>query len=246
MFGSINRSVLAAAAVAIGSSAVQAAVVTSALPTGAAFEGTPTVTTAPIGNISTNFTSSEPVGPTNTSGHVLLGQTFTTGATGFTLDKLEFFATGGNQTGHTINLYLVASGGTGATQTVVPTVPGLLGVGGAGLTFNYVGTGTGGYEVLDFTGTDEIPLLPNTVYYAEIGGASASGDINLLRAGGGASTYAGGNLYYGTAATTTTRGSVFNGDVRDGAFAIYATVPEPASLGLLGVAAVGLIRRRRV
>jgi hypothetical protein len=244
MMGSFLKSLsmLSLAACVAGSSVAQAGVVATRTADATSFSGTPDVNTA--GSASANLPGTFTVAiPVSAGSNNRYGQTFTTGATGFNLGSIAFYTAGqGGSNGVVAHLYSSFSGGTEADTFVNPNNPtpvDLLG-GGAGLSFNLSPASTNGFQVLTFDGVDQIALAANTRYYFEL--ANGDGVVNMLRAG--SSPYAGGNAYLG-ADPSTFRGLPSSGGVRDSAFAVYAAVPEPASLALIGLGAMGVIRRRR-
>ena len=182
-----------------------------------------------------------------------LTQTFMTGATGFQLDKIEIYSGGKGGGTARLNIYPDPVGGdeSGANAGFVNTSfsTDLLN-GGAGLEFTFNGSAGLQYITLDLTGTDEITLDPNQQYAIEVD--VLTGQFSWQRDGTG--TYPGGNLYQGgteqnfngtpPANNRGERFQVGGTPQRDAAFALYA-VPEPSSLAILSMGAIGLLRRRR-
>lgn len=186
-----------------------------------------------------------------------LAQTFTTGATGFTLDKLAIYS--GGKAGGTvrISLYAIPSFGGGKnTDGFVNSSfsTDLLG-GGNGAQATVFGSGGAQYSIFDLTGTDEVTLAPNQLYDLEVD--VITGSFGWLRSG--AAGYAGGNIYQGATelnfngtAPANSRGerdAVGGSPDRDGGLALYAVasapLPEPSALALALPAAAMTLRRRR-
>jgi hypothetical protein len=199
------------------------------------FPGTPLLATTATPDVDST---------TGNGGGANVALTFTTGASGFTLDRFSIVAAGG--AGGTVNIYRIpqqgdelnagSQGGTEADGFVnIGFSTGLLG-GGAGLPFSFDGTTNETMLTFDLTGADEVTLLPNAVYAIDF---TNTGNFFVRR--GGAFYTGGGNIYANTDATQ--RFDVAGGR-RDAPLALYA-VPEPSSLALLGLGAATLVRRRR-
>lgn len=177
-------------------------------------------------------------------GNGAVALTFTTGPTGFTLDKFAIVAAGGPGD-VTVSLYQSPVGGTEGDGYVNVSYSNDLFTGEAynggtpGLSFTFNGTGSETILELDLTGSDEIALLPNTVYALDFTGLNGF----YVRRGGEFYTD-GGNLY-ARSSPDDLDGQRFDvaGGRRDAPLALYA-VPEPASLGLIGVGGLLLTARR--
>jgi hypothetical protein len=214
-------------------------VISSQAALGTSFAGTPTIAT----------TLTPDVNATQTSGGRTL-QTFTTGASGFQLDRLAFVVGGGPGT-ITFNVYKIQQTGDpwgdqggkesqGFVNRVTPSggSTGLLGVAGAGLSYTWFGTASSDIITLDLTGVDEIALAPNSVYAVAL---NETGDTNFFTRRGASSFYTGGNLYGWNSGT-----QYFDvaGTKVDAPLAVYA-VPEPTGLAMIGVGALAVLSRRR-
>jgi hypothetical protein len=233
-FGGVVIGALTAATPAFG------AVVASQAALGSSFAGTPAIATTTTPDLQSGSTS---------GGRTL--QTFTTGASGFQLDSVAFVA-GGGPGSITFNIYKIQQTGDpwgdqggketqGFVNRVTPSGgdTGLLGTGGLGLTYNWFGTATSDIITLDLTGADEITLLPNSVYAIAL---NEGNDTNFFTRRGSTSFYTGGNLY---GWNNTTQYFDVAGNKVDAPLAVYAVVPEPAGLAMLGIGGLTLLGRRR-
>ena len=167
----------------------------------------------------------------------VLSQTFTTGATGFTLGEIAFaVAGGGNGNGtnpYSIHLFQlnssVTAASTGYTLSTAEVGHDLFGS-GSGLSFGLATPGA--IEQFVFSGADEVALQPSTVYAIELwGDQNTTAGTFYIRPSGAdtpAQPYTGGQAYQ--IGTTTNAGqsdnsSVVRGEVavvpRDLLFALY-------------------------
>jgi hypothetical protein len=201
-------------------------------------------------------------------------ETFTTGSSPFTLTAFEISSQGGAAVASGLSIHLFAlnsttNAGSGGyvPSTAVSTsgsnttgdLLGLIGTAGQGLTFAYGGQGapgTGTADLMEFdlsngaNSSDQITLAANTLYAVEIWNTSTSG---FLWNRTNAPAYAGGQAYAtgglgATESSTVSRNQLIGGSPRIADLAVFGTsasTPEPASLGLLGIAAMGLMGRRR-
>ena len=233
----------------------------------AAFPGTPWINTTGTssGAVNTNFTTNVP-----TANGGLLDQSFVATASG-TLGQIAFYAAGTNGTtgsAVSVQLYQLGTAGTRSTggfqgggdadQYVFPNASVATGAAGGNPdllatfapTFDVSGSGNNRYVTLDLTAAG-VALVANTTYVVQLDNTSAT-EIDARRTGA-TDFYTSGNIYGGSNTAgdlaTGNRGLPNSGGVRDGAFAVYyaaATgVPEPASLGLIGLGGAALIGRRR-
>lgn len=169
--------------------------------------------------------------------------TFTTGISGFTLDKFAIVAGGGPSQG-LLNLYPNPVGGTEADGFVNLGFSTSLLNGGVSIPFTFSGTADETILEFDLTGLDEITLAANTKYALDFKPDPAGSGFNFFVRRGGAFYTGGGNIYVG-AATGSERFDVAGGR-RDAPLALYA-VPEPTSAALIGMGGLlvwNQIRRR--
>ncbi len=166
-------------------------VVVSTYADGPTWNGTPVLqTTATPQSV---LTVNQQVGP-GTS----LVQTIRTGASGFKLDKLDFYSGGQAGAAVRLNIYPDPVGGEDADGFVNTSFSTDLLNGGAGIQFNINGSPGLRYMRLDLTGADEITLAPNQQYAIELDILGTPGDgsqFSWYRSGAG--TYPDGNLYQG-------------------------------------------------
>ena len=180
-------------------------------------------------------------------------QTIRTGASGFTIDLIDIYSGGkGGGTGR-LNIYPDPVGGEDADGFTNTSFSTDLLNGGAGIEFAFNGSGGAQYLRLDLTGADEITLAPNQQYAVEID--VLTGQFSWLRSN--AATYPDGNLYSGATEQNfngtppaNNRGERFQvggTPQRDGGLALFAPIPEPASIVLLGACGFALtfVSRRR-
>jgi hypothetical protein len=251
----------------MGSTASATVITPTYTADGPSFPGTPAINTtgSASGAVNSNFTINAA-----STGSSVIDQTFFTGPSGGgTLNSISFYTSGTGGTGTTgsgltMRLYQLGTPGTQASggfqgggdsdtyvfpnASIASNTPGsnpdLLAA--YSPTFDISPSPNNRYATVDLTGAG-VTLLPNTSYAVELQG-NTSDTLYFPRAGVG-NLYTGGNLYGGTAGTTTTtnRGLPNSGGPRDGAFAVYVTapVPEPTALGLIGLTATALLGRRR-
>jgi len=193
-----------------------------------------------------------------------VAQIFTTGASGFQLDKAQIYVAGAPVSGLSVHLYQLESidwttrGYYNPTYDANDNYVDLFNptksstVLANDLTFTFYGTGTQTYLQFDFTGAQEVTLLPNTSYAFEIWGPDP-GVVNGMFWRRGGDPYVNGNVYrggggagYGSGPETVSRTDVAGGH-RDAGLALYM-VPEPSTFALMGLSALlgaYIVRRRR-
>ena len=192
--------------------------------------------------VENNYGSGPPTGGS-------LGQSIDATATGL-LSDIEIMVTGA-VSGTTFNLNFYSAG---------PATAGLAGSGSAsytpgsggvslnllasdsqGLTMPGYNTGGAVGAMIDFNlqGSDGgIPITAGDEYIVEIADPSNSGDLILLRNGATGAAYANGEAF-------RSESSLNGNSARSFGVALAVAVPEPASIGLVAIAGLGLLARRR-
>jgi hypothetical protein len=171
--------------------------------------------------------------------------TFTTGATGFKLDKLAFVAAGGPSQGF-VHLYPSPVGGGESDGYVNVSYSTDLFNSGAGLAFTFYGTASEAIFQFDLTGLDEVTLAANTKYALDFTPNPSDTAYNFYVRRGGAFYTGGGNIYANGNVSGSPVGERYDvaSGRRDAPLAIYA-VPEPSIVALAGLGAAALVAFRR-
>jgi hypothetical protein len=211
---------------------------------GPTWNGTPTIQTTATPQATMTVNNQQGAGQS-------FAHTFKTGASGFKLDMIDIYSGGKAGADLRLNIYTDPVGGDTADGFVNTSFSSDLLGGGAGIPVTVFGSPGLQYIRFDLTGADEITLAPNQQYAFEID--VLSGQMSWQR---GAEVYADGNFYTGGTEggfngtpPANNRGERFNvaGGTRDGGMALYAVIPEPSSLvliGLMSIACGAAIRRR--
>jgi hypothetical protein len=145
----------------------------------------------------------------------------------------------------TVHLYELVSGTTGAGSLPASYTLSTAGAGstaavdlfgnGNGLEFTYNGVAAFSYEFveLNFSGTDQVQLVENSVYAIEIWGNSITGAFNPQRLAvgspGGTDPYANGDSYIAANSTDSTVRNRPQNASRDLMMAIYEAIAAPPS-----------------
>ena len=251
-FQSVSKKAVLVAAIA-GAAGTQAfAGITASTYSGTTFQGTPTIDTDPTPTANTS------------NGYFQLGSgtsdivsQVVTPATTFTLGEIDVLLAGAPNHNVSLHIFPVASGGTGTTTYVTPGTPDLLNPSdsaGSEQLFNFYGTGSTTFESLVLTGAQQVTLNAGTAYDVEFWSdqPATAGDGTAYFPNTASAVYAGGNAYQGKgdAGYTQVASGQYRGNVsgnQDIALALYAAtpVPEPTSLGALGIGAASLLLRKR-
>ncbi len=185
---------------------------------------------------------------TNTGGANNPGSTFTTGsnAGGYNLNSITMYVVdhhgGLTGTGGTVQVQLGTAAASGGSVTLSNE---------AGHFASLPAT-NGGNNYFTYTFATPVLLAPNTLYgyglftnvgYSGLGltttGGTSAQQLILENATGTS------NTYNGTDASATTGNGTDNAVFEAIGTPVGTAIPEPATLGLLGVGAVAMLRRRR-
>lgn len=249
----VTQSVIAGATLLVAGASFAGVTTTSVLMQNT-WPGAPSIITYTNPNQPAVSSSRVPEVTTNTR---LVSQTFQA-TSNMTLGHVAITTVGGGGDSYSIHLYDL-SGGANLPGNYKPSTdgpnPGTDLIGGP--VFAYNGTPVDNILVFNLDASSQAPLIAGHLYAFEIwpsGPLSGSSDFQWIRGGGAISTYAPGRGYEtttGNGNTTPTYASTnfrtpLAGSDRDLTLAVYApgTVPEPATLSVLGMAGAALLCRR--
>jgi hypothetical protein len=192
-----------------------------------AWTGTPTIATEAL-----------PSTPTTGEGPIngVLSETFKVLSGPTTLDKIAITITSGGDA-NSYTLRLLDLGDMSANYKPATYNDGT-DLWGGSITWTCGGTGRTVYE-FDFTGAEEVALTVGNSYAFELTRGSTGGMLWYR----GGDDYAYGCMYDGSA-TAGVRDWIPRGAARTAGMAVYMT-PEPATIALLGLGGLALLRRKR-
>lgn len=205
------------------------------------WQGTPTYfdyNTSPLNSGTGGAFVSEQNFGSGAAGFGSLLNTFTLGTAG-NLESIQLLL-GGAASSYNLTLYNMGAGYTQSGASIDPTTL-TIAYATTGISFTGPNGGATGVTKIDFTGVDQVALAAGNYGLAIT--PTATGPFGWFR--GGADTFPGNQLYRFDG---TLYGPI-NGSgapYRHAAFAVtVASVPEPASLGLVGLGLLTLLGARR-
>lgn len=212
--------------------------------------GTPTIVTITDPNNTAVVGEGAVVAEGLVDPRICLAQTFQvpSGLSGLRLDKIAIWEDGGPPDQNPYTLRLVDLGTTdptyqgGGSQTYDAGTD----LWGGAMTFDYYGHANRSALEFDFQGEEELTLIAGHFYAFEITASSPIGGLWWYRAAAAGSTYAEGAAFVDTLNTTTgIRDQMYkNSNGRDLAMAVYFSVPEPATIAVLSLGSLILLRKR--
>ncbi|MFO1487694.1 MAG: PEP-CTERM sorting domain-containing protein [Verrucomicrobiota bacterium] len=242
----ITPRLIAAGSTLLLAASAQAGVSFSTSPTISSWLGTPAYVSLSNANLGGASVAQGTPGITGSYG--LLAETFTPSST-FQLDSFSILLAVNNASTYQIHLYDLGPAGTvpvGASASYSAGTDLF-----SGLTIS-PSTSSGAVQgIFSLSGADQVTLNAGEQYAIELWTPSAAGSagITWYRSASAATPDPGGQMFSGGDAAGLRQTLNLNGQAggapRTGALALYAVVPEPTSLSLLGLGAMALVIRRR-
>ncbi len=224
----------------------QAGVSFSTDPTLSSWLGTPTYVSVPSANLSGATVAQGTA--TITGSYGLMAELFTPTST-FTLGSFNIICSVNAASTYQLHLYNLGPAGTVAPNASASYSPGtdLF----SSLTFSPSTSGGAVQGIFALSGGDQVTLQANQQYVIELWESAAVGSagITWYRLPSNVPADPGGQMFSAGDAAGIRQTLNLNGQAggapRTGTLALYAAVPEPSSLALIGLGAVALVMRRR-